>query len=926
MSERAVSESNRKRWIVRGVVASGVLLVLLVGAVVFAAQSVDADDLAAWLEPRIEAATGRDVEIGAARVSLFPPVAVALEGLRIANPEGMGGDPFIQAEELRLDLSVLQLLRRRIQVDEIRLGEPQVRVVVDESGRSNADGFGAGGEADGAPGPSSDADPFQVDIESIRVDNGTVSYRDVGQGTAFVLAPLDARMQVRTADGDRWTLDTSVSARVGARISEGGLDQIGPWDLEIEGSGTAENDFRTLELDGARLTLEDLIVGLGARVEQDGSGGGRFTARIQSDSLDAVRLISLLPDTATGDLPDLGGTIVLDLGVEGELGSVQPPVVTGSVTLDDVQMALAGKDPAVSGLAGTWYVSKDSVWTTDTEGTALGGPLRVRGLLRMGEVDGFVMRVSAQPDLGLLPSVTTLPDSVTAAGGLSLDITAQGALDDPSSSSLSGRVVPDGVSLTLPGVGVPVAIPSGTVILGTEGARWSELPVRLGADDFVTTGTLSDWAAWTRGDGTVPVVEGSFRGDRFDMDAVFPAPPPDSAVLYGKLVFAALGERRIRNRTPREILEERGIFRPDSLPIGGELRIAFSTLLSAPYALSDVRARVEFGPRIVQIHDATAGAYGGTVSADVNLGLGPDDEPFSMTLTARDVEAGPFLSATSPLGRVVSGVLSFDLDVSGDMDRVYLPETASLLGTGSFSLTGASLHANPVTEALSGFLDLPQLRELSFQDWIAPLVLREGRVVLEESALRGAFGEPRVAGSVGFGGQLGLELLYRLPTQALDSAALARTGVGAAVLQRVRSSGAPLDAVLRVAGSVLDPDVSADPTRVGRTLVESLENEVESEVRAEIEERQERLQERAGELVDRLIPERDTASRGLPGLNDLRRLLPGRTPQAPDSTAPPPDSSRVPPDTTAVPDSVAVDSIPRPDSVRPDTTGTRGAS
>ena len=922
MSEPAVSESSRPRWVLRAAIVALVLLGGVIGVVVIAAQRVDPDDLAAWIEPRVEAATGRNVEIAAARVSLFPPVAVALEGLQIDNPDGIAGDPFIQADELRLDLSVWQLLRRRVQIDEIRFRQPQVRVVVDETGRSNAEGFGASSDADGPAEAAADGVSFQVDIESIRIENGTVSYRDVGQGMAVVVAPMDARMRVRSADGDRWTLDTSADARVGARTEAG---QLGPWDVAIEGSATAENDFRTLQLEDATLSLEDVLVRLAARLEHDGEGGGDFTARIRSDSLDAARLVSLLPDSSAAEPPDVDGRIAIDLGLVGQLGSQEAPTLSGSVDVREGRVAFQGREPVVQNVGGTWFLSKDSVWTTDTEGSAVGGPVRLRGLVRLGDVDGFVMRVTAQPDLGRVGSVVTLPDSVTVAGGLSLDLTAVGALDDPAASTLSGRLVPEDVALTLPGVGVPVGLPSGTVILGSEGARWTDLPVRLGSDAFTSTGTLADWAAWTRGDGTVPVLDGSFRGQRFDVDEVFPAPPPDSSVLYGKLVFAALGDRRIRNRTPREILEERGIFRPDSLPLSGELQLAFATLLSAPYALSDARARVEFGPHLVQIHDATAGAYGGTVSADVNLGLGADDEPFSMTLSVRDVEAGPFLSATSPLGRIVTGVLSADLDVSGDMDRVYLPSSATLLGTGSFSLTGASLNANPVTEAISGFLNVPELRQVSFQDWVAPLVLREGRVVLQESALRGAFGQPRVAGSVGFGGQLGLELLYRLPTEALDSAALARTGVGAAVLRRIQSSGAPLDAVLRVAGSVIDPAVSADPSRVGQTVTQAVQDEVESEVRAEIEERQDRLRERADELVDRLIPQRDTVAPGLPGLDDLRRLFTPRRTTPVDSAAARPDSASVAPDTVPAPDSVAADSVVADsvvaDTLRPDTTG-----
>ncbi|MDH3224788.1 MAG: AsmA family protein, partial [Gemmatimonadota bacterium] len=614
MSDQDISTPGKGRWILRlGAAALGLLGVLIV-VVVVAARGIDPDDLARWLEPRLEAATGRSVDIASARVALFPPVAVALEDVAIQNPEGMAGDPFISVEELRLDVSVMQLLRRRIRVDEIRLQAPQLRVVVDADGRSNADGFGLGAGQGTVQAPGSggrDRAPFQVDIELIRIDNGTLSYRDVGSGRAVVVAPLTARTRVASQDGDRWTLETSASARIGARISEGQGGRLGPWDVEIDGTGGAQDEFKTIRLDDGQIRIEELAFALTAGLDRDDQGEGGYRASVTGAALDAARLVSLMPDSTLDSPPDLGGRISLDLGVSGTLGSGAPPIVDGSVDLDEVYIAEAGRDPLLTGLRGTWFLAGDSVWTTETEGVALGGPLRVRGLLRLGDVSGFIMRIAAQPDLGRLGSVVALPDSVAVSGVLSLDVTARGTMANPAGANLSGRLMPENVSLTLPGVGVPVGLPSGTVILGAEGARWSDLPVRLGADSFVSTGGLADWAAWTRGDGSVPVFDGSFAGERFDMDAVFPAPPPDSTVLYGKLVFAQLGERRIRDRTPAQILEDRGILRPDSLSIGGEVRLSFGTFLSAPYALSDVRARVEFGPRIVRVHDVVAGAYGG---------------------------------------------------------------------------------------------------------------------------------------------------------------------------------------------------------------------------------------------------------------------------------------------------------------------------
>ncbi|MDX1532465.1 MAG: hypothetical protein R3362_13120, partial [Rhodothermales bacterium] len=128
----------------------------------------------------------------------------------------------------------------------------------------------------------------------------------------------------------------------------------------------------------------------------------------------------------------------------------------------------------------------------------------------------------------------------------------------------------------------------------------------------------------------------------------------------------------------------------------------------------------------------------------------------------------------------------------------------------------------------------------------------------------------------------------------------------------------PVDAALRIGGTVTDPELSADPGVAARGLADAVQDEVQSQVQETLDQRRQQLEDRAVEAVERLLPTPDTTRRpGLPGVSDLRRLLtPNRA--RPDTTAPAPDST--PPDSVAPrPDSVTGDSIPAADTARPDT-------
>jgi hypothetical protein len=210
------------------------------------------------------------------------------------------------------------------------------------------------------------------------------------------------------------------------------------------------------------------------------------------------------------------------------------------------------------------------------------------------------------------------------------------------------------------------------------------------------------------------------------------------------------------------------------------------------------------------------------------------------------------------------------------------------------------LNATPLTERLATFLGLDGLRAPEIRDWRTSFVLEDGTLRLADGVVNGAPGAPRVGGGIGLDGGLDLLAAFSVPASRLDRSTLERLGIVGQVAERLRNRDDVVEAVLRVGGNVLDPNLRADAGSPVRTLATAAQEEAKAEVQEQIEERRKAIEERATGFLRGLLQRRDTA----------------RTPS---------DSLRrdtVPPDTvgrdTVPPDTVRKDTVP-PDTVRKDT-------
>jgi uncharacterized protein involved in outer membrane biogenesis len=241
------------RWLRTGliVIAAVLGLILASGLVI---RSLVGGSLKDWFTASLEARTGTKVNIARAdfdllRWFIFRP-AVTLHEVSIGNPPGFPTGNLLEAKKVSARVSLLPLLRRRVEVETLTIDQPHIMVEPAERGHTNLEIFlktlaarrrapavtatSSGNTAMGNPPPKSDA---LLAINDLSAKSGSLTYagaKDVDLG--------DISVRLRGLCQDQ-PCQLQASAKLfGGKVSslkiEGRIGPFGPDSLPLDGSMT----------------------------------------------------------------------------------------------------------------------------------------------------------------------------------------------------------------------------------------------------------------------------------------------------------------------------------------------------------------------------------------------------------------------------------------------------------------------------------------------------------------------------------------------------------------------------------------------------------------------------------------------------------------------------------------------------------------
>ena len=293
--------SRRWRWI----------LLAFVGLLPFAAiglfiATFDAETFKPQIVAAVKQATGRDLVIqGRLHLALSLRPTIAADQISFANAPGGSRAEMVKLERIEARIALLPLLQQQLELDSLALIRPDVLLETDAQGRGNwrfadtppptGSGAGRGAQTGGAR--------TAFFVRSIRIDDGTLTWRDARGGGATTVKLKQAEFQMESA-----TAPISVAMDAlwnGNAITTSG--QVGSLN-SLQGQSPAPWPLRLIfSMGEAKLNISGVIAapaqGKGYQLKLEGSAPA---LAVLAPFLPGIRLPPLRDVGVTAEVADRG--------------------------------------------------------------------------------------------------------------------------------------------------------------------------------------------------------------------------------------------------------------------------------------------------------------------------------------------------------------------------------------------------------------------------------------------------------------------------------------------------------------------------------------------------------------------------------------------------------------------------------------------
>ncbi|CAA9261096.1 MAG: hypothetical protein AVDCRST_MAG27-2582 [uncultured Craurococcus sp.] len=358
--------TRRRRWLL---IALAALVLLPAAGLAALLLTFDPNSQKPRIQAAVEAATGRSLTLGDIGVKLALSPTLTVDDIAFANVPGGSRPQMATIRRAEVELGLLPLLSRRVEVHRLVLQSPDILLETDAEGRPNwaftpaspPSGAPSGGPATAPPqaGPAREAGQrLTLAIDRVELTDGQVTWRDGRTGASRSLAI--PRLETRA--------DTAGALRLEGQLALNGIPvaltgETGPLDRLTDPAATTPWPLRlALEAAGARLAAH------GAIAQPRQFRGWQMAVEAQVPELQA--LAPLLPDAPLPPLRDLALTASL---AENAISDLR--LTLGAAVLDTVLPGLR-----LASLTATLPRS-DQPLALDAEAALNGVPLHLAGTL-----------------------------------------------------------------------------------------------------------------------------------------------------------------------------------------------------------------------------------------------------------------------------------------------------------------------------------------------------------------------------------------------------------------------------------------------------------------------------------------------------------------------------------------------------------------
>ena len=132
--------------------------------------------------PRLEEMIKREISIKSIDLQFWPQLGVALEGVKVANPEGFSKESLAQLDSFLLSVELMPLLEHKIKIKEVTLTKPQINLIKRADGRTNYQLFSSQADSEGENSSTQQkSSNFKLNLDDLRIKEGSLTYDDLAK-------------------------------------------------------------------------------------------------------------------------------------------------------------------------------------------------------------------------------------------------------------------------------------------------------------------------------------------------------------------------------------------------------------------------------------------------------------------------------------------------------------------------------------------------------------------------------------------------------------------------------------------------------------------------------------------------------------------------------------------------------------------------
>jgi AsmA protein len=313
-------------------------LVLLIAAFFILKALFPPAKLREMVEPRIEKAIEREIEIGDIGIAFSWGFGIRLDDLVISNRKGFSENDFLKVDRILLRINLRPLLQRQLQVNHVILEKPEILVERNKKGEFNFGDWQKRRESlEKAVGEEEkikrmpDAG-FAFFLTSLKVNDGTLIYDDHLTNRTLKISHYNQNLSL-ALEGENF------HSEGGASI--GDLKLITPL-FPVTGFKFDIDESIFLDLAQNRLVIEkfevktgDLSFPFSGSIEELGEEP-KVDLTLQKMGIEVEKLLSIVPPPFSENITNYSSDGSIDINLQVKSTQKAKPSVEGSFTLHDL--------------------------------------------------------------------------------------------------------------------------------------------------------------------------------------------------------------------------------------------------------------------------------------------------------------------------------------------------------------------------------------------------------------------------------------------------------------------------------------------------------------------------------------------------------------------------------------------------------------